>query len=117
MSKEDLKDIINNINYGKEQQGCYENTYLYFKVSAIESLVNENNQLKDRIEYLQKSISRKEETIIELRNELVETPKETELENIINNALAKITNMFDEGNEETIIDDLLELKKILERVN
>ena len=44
-------------------------------------------QLKERIEYLQRSISRKEETIIELQHELVETPKEVELENRIDKAI------------------------------
>ena len=47
-------------------------------------------QLKERIEYLQRSISRKEETIRDLQNELVETPKETELENRIDKAIVML---------------------------
>ena len=53
-------------------------------------VVYQNEQLKDRIAYLERSISRKEETIIELQHELVETPKESELKNRINTALFEL---------------------------
>lgn len=35
------------------------------------------------------------------------------LEDVIDKAIKKIENMFDLGNEDTIIDDLLELDKII----
>ena len=37
-----------------------------------------------------------------------------QLKEIITKALNKIDNMFNEGNDDTIIDDLLELERILE---
>lgn len=49
-------------------------------------------QLKERVAYLERSISRKEETIRNLQDELVETPKESELEEKIEYLKKKIAN-------------------------
>lgn len=51
----------------------------------------------------------------ELFNEMVNWKEENkQLKEIITKALNKIDNMFNEGNDDTIIDDLLELERILE---
>ena len=80
-----------------------------------------NKQLKDKIEYLQRSISRKEETIRDLQNELVETPKETELENRIDKALEHIDECCwypDCNNYSNMCDyEVKELRKILKGEN
>lgn len=47
-----------------------------------------------------------------LTDELQQENKQ--LKEIIKKALNKIDNMFNEGNDDTVIDDLLELEKILE---
>jgi hypothetical protein len=48
-------------------------------------------------------------------NQIRQLQQENEyLKEIIKKALNKIDNMFNEGNDDTVIDDLLELEKILE---
>lgn len=94
--------------------------------TQVEKLTQENQRLKERIEYLQRSISRKEETIRDLQNELVETPKEVELENRIDKAIKYIEHYReyykvdgkdylkasrDYGLEDVQIPELLELLK------
>lgn len=49
----------------------------------------------------------------ELYKEYLEN-KNKGLQQRIDKAIKKINNMFDEGNEDTVIDDLLELEKILQ---
>ena len=73
-----LKELVNGIREERD--------YLFNKLTF------EKLQLKERIEYLQRSISRKEETIKNLQNELIETPKEVELENRIDKAIEYIEN-------------------------
>lgn len=63
-------------------------------------LIQENQQLKEDYNKLATHLYNEQDKRIELKDR-------------IDKALRKIENMFDLGNGETIIDDLLELDKIL----
>lgn len=105
--------ILNNMNDIRpfeEYKEIIEDTSKDKLIEFIYELLKEKQQLKEQIEYLRRSCERKEDTIIDLQEELSEI---NELKERIDKALRKIENMFDLGNEETIIDDLLELEKIL----
>ena len=87
-----------------------------------------NNLLKDfkiqptklrgenMLDDLTRSVLEQRNNIENQRNRELNSNREhyiKQLEQRIDKALKKINNMFDLGNEETIIDDLLELEKIL----
>lgn len=101
-------DIRNQLEKLTQENQDLENLYILARDNLSKSLL-ENADLKERISYLERSNDRKEETIIELRKE-----QELDLyEDVINKALNKIESMFNNGDEDKIIDDLLELDKIL----
>lgn len=145
------------------------NDECYVYLGDYNKLQQENKQLKERIKYLERSNNRREDTILEQRQEindlgdnwdkLKEYMKKTKLKEFeksygkrygktftqaevivcnmilnkmqelqgsvkdskkcdslqqrIDKALNKIDNMFNKGDENSIIDDLLELDKIL----
>lgn len=62
-----------------------------FTTRKLKELQQENKQLKERIEYLERSNNRREDEIMSLRDELIETPKERELEERIDKAIDKLT--------------------------
>ncbi len=76
----------------------------------LEELIEfyENTNISD-IEYLKKLFVR---NLGDVKRRYVKYDKPRK--EIITKALNKIDNMFNEGNEDSIIDDLLELENILE---
>ena len=98
-TKEELyiKALLEENNKLKEEnlnlrEHIYTNKVKITGDKALEELMNmpTYNELKERVAYLERSISRKEEMIRNLQDELVETPKESELENRINNAIEQL---------------------------
>jgi len=82
------EDLVIDINEIKRQQ------------EEIEKLKRENEALKQTHEYDLNMIDNVKGQCVKLQNR-------------INKAIKKINNIFDEGNEDSVIDDLLELDKIL----
>ncbi len=76
----------------------------------LEELIEfyKNTNISD-IEYLKKLFVR---NLGDVKRRYVKYDKPRK--EIITKALKKIDNMFNEGNDDTIIDDLLELERILE---
>ena len=72
MNKEEIENYISELESMFELSELEEHSRNILKVGIyIKQLQQENQELKKQIEYLHKSIERKEETIIDLQNERV----------------------------------------------
>ena len=82
---------------------------LKIKNDYIKELQQENQELKEQVDYLRRSIERKEETIIELEHERVP---------YINEYVEKLKKQLEEANEKILLlqasEPMLEYKKALE---
>lgn len=112
MKYEQIKNILLTNGYTTQD---YKNEILRY----IDKIQQENKQLKANYErlYNENCKLRERHNINDIslldENYRLETNLNKLKENA-NKALKKIDNMFNEGNDNTIIDDLLELERILE---
>ena len=78
-------------------------------INTIEQLQQENQELKKQVDYLRRSIERKEETIIDLQNEIVP---------YTNEYVENLKKQLEEANEKILLlqasEPMLEYKKALE---
>lgn len=103
MNKEELIGKLHMIYAGdrnalEEMVGYYDGLK-----ECIEIVQQENKELKEKLALHRGALKREHEAI----------HRANDLEDRIDKALIKIDNMFNNGNEYTIIDDLIELDKIL----
>lgn len=113
MNKEEFKNYVNEIAKN-ELRNSFNNNLMETLNSAfifkyVETLEKENNELKEQIEYLRRSIERKEETITELERERVP---------YTNEYVEKLKKQLEEANEKMLLlqasEPMLEYKKVLE---
>ena len=76
MSDEELEEYINKIepNFDSHlEKGTIEMSNEYYNLleEKMVRIINKNQSLKEQVDYLRRSIERKEETIIELEHERV----------------------------------------------
>lgn len=109
------------IKYYKTEKGHRKRLAQQKRYREKKKLINENEKLKnDKMNLIKKIDDLQQENQL-FKKEYDKLSFhyykainiEIELQDRIDKALRKIENMFDLGNEETIIDDLLELEKIL----
>lgn len=103
MNKEELIGKLHMIYAGdrnalEEMVGYYDGLK-----ECIEIVQQENKELKEKLALHRGALKREHEAI----------HRANDLEDRIDKALIKIDNMFNNGDEYTIIDDLIELDKIL----
>ena len=110
--------LLNSIekNTAKHWENYYSNVpieYIFedlvIDINEIKRLTEENKELKKQIEYLRRSIERKEETITELERERV---------SYVNEYVGKLKKQLEEANEKILLlqasEPMLEYKKALE---
>ena len=109
-SKEIVKHYLSKESNGEPNEGV---CLAYDVKNYLPSLLEENNQLKERITYLERSCERKEETIINERDENIE------LSNKIDKAVELIEDSYYSKNTTDIdsigltTNKLIQIRKIL----
>ena len=71
MNKEEIKAMIKDCVYSEDGITYMSDKQYNNYINTIEQLQQENQELKKQVDYLRRSIERKEETIIDLQNERV----------------------------------------------
>lgn len=110
---EEIKKILSNmlhiiIKYSDDFDELEENEIRYqLPYKQMEKLYDHITSLQQKVEQLEKENKRLKEWKEDLLSENIE------LENIRKEAKRKINNMFDNGDETRIIDDLLELTRLI----
>ena len=98
MNKEEFKNYVNEIAKN-ELRNSFDNNLMETLNSAfifkyVETLEKENKELKEQVDYLRRSIERKEEIISDAQNEIIPYTHEyvTKLINRQNNFIEWLTN-------------------------
>ena len=130
MSAKELEEYINKIepNFNSHlEKGTIEMSNEYYNLleEKMVRLINKNQELKKQLDYLRRSIERKEQTIIDLQNERVPYTNKYvyKLENhqkkFINyltsyiELLSNKPDLVEEGQKEILEEILLKYKKII----
>lgn len=81
----------------------------------IRTLKEENQRLKERIEYLERSNNRREDTIMSLRDEIID---QKDYENVLNELEKWVYQFREEHKNDTgIFDKFLTTREVLDKLN